>query len=113
MYEFEGAAFAWPIAGGAMTFTSGDFIQPVFKSPFGVNDIVIGAFEHNGIPRINIFAETGLTVDYQTPVTDDHSCTIFSLDTTQDGLLTGQMSSGVPTNPCFGLFAIVPTTGAN
>lgn len=111
LYEFSGAAGIYPIAGGAMSslFSGANFSIWTPDSPFGVNDLVLGAFGSDTTATWSITGETGLTVDYQTTGAVNHTgayCTINPA--THDGVMAGSTSSA-PTAPVFELLAVVGT----
>lgn len=109
LYEFEDALTVYPIGGGpiAIDFTGNNFAIEAPKSPFGVNDPVIGAFEHDTTPVWSFTAETGLVVDYVSPASaDNHTGGIVRLLPTHDRSLAGSLS-GSPVNPVSGFFAVV------
>jgi hypothetical protein len=108
LYEFAGAACALPIWGGLMTgyFSGTSFTIGIPKSPFGVNDWVLGAFEHDPATVWSLTGETGLTVDYTTTSASNHTGIFFHTSAGHDGILQGSIASGSPTGAVYGYLAI-------
>lgn len=113
LYEFADAVGAFGIAGGDMSgqFSGAAYTQDGPQSPYGVNDLILGAFTHDTTPTWTLTAETGLTLDYATPADgQNHTGLFFHYDNTFDGTMTGTTSSN-PTSPAFGMFAVVGAPG--
>lgn len=115
LYEFANAKSVMPIIGGAISgfFSGSNFSVPTFPTLWAHGDIVLGALEHEGVTDFSLTGETGLTEDYNAGDANDHSAVFFQLAATHDGLLSGSIASGSPTDPIMGLFAVVGTAGAD
>ncbi len=109
IYEFQNAAALVPIAGGFLDqFLSGvDYTFPSCTSPFGPDDILVGAAGHlRNTPFANT-AASGLTTDLSTTTTNTGGC-IFRLSNPPPALISGTMTGETVTSaPTFGHFAII------
>lgn len=110
LYEFANAGGAFGVIGGAMSsfFTGNNFTIGLPGSPYGTQDIMLAAFEHDTTPTWSITGETGWTTDFA-PGADgqNHQGAFGRYDpATFDGVLAGSLSS-TPNNPVFGVFAVV------
>lgn len=113
LYEFDNAVGAFGLAGGAMSgqFSGASYIIAGPQSPYGVNDIILGAFTQDTTATWTLTAETGLTLEYATPADgQNHTGLFFRYDNTFDGEMAGTTSSN-PTSPAFGMFAVVGAPG--
>ena len=113
IYEFEDAVGVYGTGGGVMSgaFSGNNFTFIGQQSPYGVSDILLGAFTHDTTPTWSITAEPGLTVDYATPADgQNHTSIFFRYDEAFDGTLAGSLS-GSPVQPASGVFAVVGAPG--
>lgn len=109
LYEISDYAGIYGLAGGAMSsfFSSANYTLSTPPSPFGPNDIVLGAMTQDTTATWSITGETGLVVDFLTPSDgQNHTGAFFHYDGTIDGAIAGSTSAS-PTQPAYGLFAIV------
>ena len=113
LYEVENCAGAFALTGGAMagSFSGANYSYTGQQSPYGVNDLIVGAFTQDTAATWALTPETGLTVDFLTPNDGaNHTGAFFHYDKTFDGIMTGSTSAN-PTAPASGLAALVGSAG--
>lgn len=108
LYEVEGAAGVIPLGGGAMAsfFSGSNYTFAGLASPYGVDDVIVGAFTQDTAARWTLTGEAGLSVDFVTPNDgQNHTGAFFNYDRNFDGVMVGTTTSN-PTAPAYGLFAV-------
>lgn len=108
LYEIADAAGIIGLGGGGMSafFSGSNYTFTGLPSPYGVDDLVFGAFTHDTAARWTLTGEAGLSVDFVTPNDgQNHTSAFFNYDKTFDGTMVGTTTSA-PTAPAFGLFTV-------